>query len=255
MSKRILVIDDEPNIRRMMRIALETDGYDVEDAGDGKAGLELFGDGSPFDAVVLDQKMPGMDGLETLKEIRRRSPGAAVVMATAYGSIELAVDAMKAGATDFLKKPLTPDTLRGAVLAAVARRPPRASPSPAPPTPPEPSLPPLPAADVWTVNGFFIRGVPGDADDPREHRFAVRHAGKGPHGDVVVTLSQSEIARIARLAGRTLPLGTAFWQKQAERALMNYLFEEATLPPDGRLLINRVSDETVLRAREWDGSS
>ena len=254
MSTRILVIDDEPNIRRMMRITLETDGYEVEDAGDGKGGLELFGDGSRFDAVVLDQKMPGMDGLETLKQIRRRSPDASVVMATAYASIELAVDAMKAGATDFLKKPLTPDTLRGAVLAAVAKRSSRPSTSPSPPAPADSSLH-LPAADVWTVNGFFIRGLAGDSDEPHEHRFSVRHAGRGPHGDVVVTLNASEMARIARLAGRTLPIGTAFWQKQAERALMNYLFEQANLPPDGRLMVNRLPDETVLQAREWKGTS
>ena len=67
MNRRVLVIDDETNIRRMMRLTLEADGYEVEDAADGLKGLELFGDGSRFDAVVLDQKMPGMDGIETLR--------------------------------------------------------------------------------------------------------------------------------------------------------------------------------------------
>jgi DNA-binding NtrC family response regulator len=143
MNRRVLIIDDEPNIRRMMRLTLEADGYEVEDAADGRAGLELFGDGARFDAVVLDQKMPGMDGLETLRQIRRRSPHAAVVMATAYGTIDLAVDAMKAGATDFLKKPLTPDTLRGAVLAAASRSRSRARAA----TPPAPSPQNIPAAD------------------------------------------------------------------------------------------------------------
>jgi len=247
MSRRVLVIDDEPNIRRMMRLTLEADGYDVEDAGDGKTGLDLFGDGTRFDAVVLDQKMPGMDGLETLRQIRRRSPDAAVVMATAYGSIELAVDAMKAGATDFLKKPLTPDTLRGAVLAAASRRPSMTS---APQ--PDSSLR-MPKTDVWTVNGFFIRGLPSTSESPGEHQFMVRHAGNGPHGEVTVVLSQTEMSRIVRTSGRTAPPGKAFWQQHAERALMNYLFEEAELPPEGRLTVNKLSDEVVLQARAWKG--
>jgi CheY-like chemotaxis protein len=249
MSKRILVIDDEPNIRRMIRITLETDGYEIEDAADGKTGLDTFGDGSRFDAVVLDQKMPGMDGLETLKQLRKREPAMPVVMATAFGSIELAVDAMKAGATDFLRKPLTPDTLRGAVLAAVAKRPPR---QPAPADSADPPSPQMPSSDVWTVNGFFIRGLPADDARPaNEHRFSVRHAGKGPHGDVTVALSDLEMSRITKLTGRQLPPGRAFWQKQAERALMNYMFREAELPPVNRLAIDRLSDDTVLAARDW----
>ena len=98
MNRRVLIVDDETNIRRMMRLTLEADGYEVEDAPDGVKGLELFGDGSRFDAVVLDQKMPGMDGIETLRQMLRRAPDATIVMVTAFGSIELAVDAMKAGA-------------------------------------------------------------------------------------------------------------------------------------------------------------
>lgn len=249
MSRRILVVDDETNIRRMIRITLEADGYEIEDAADGKTGLDLFADGSRFDAVVLDQKMPGMDGLETLKQMRKRTPAVPVVMATAFGSIELAVDAMKAGATDFLRKPLTPDTLRGAVLAAVAKRVPR---TPRQATETGPPVPAMPSADVWTVNGFFIRALPAD-DTTRanEHRFSVKHAGQGPHGDVVVIMNDSEMSRVARLADRKLPLSKAFWRKQAERAVMNYMFREAALPPGARLTIDHLSDETVLLARDW----
>jgi DNA-binding response OmpR family regulator len=241
-----LVIDDETNVRRMIRMALEANGYEVEEAASGASGLDIYADGSYFDAVILDQKMPGMDGLETLKRLRLRTPDAAVVMATAYGSIELAVDAMKAGATDFLKKPLTPEMLRGAVAAALAKRPPRA----APPSAAEPAIP----ADVWTVNGFFIRAVPaGHLDEANQHRFVVRHAGKGPEGEVVVFITEAVLARVARQIGRALPPDKAFWQQEAERALMNYLFREATLPPEQRLVIDRLSDETILRAREWPG--
>ena len=70
MTRRVLIVDDETNIRRMMRLTLESDGYEVEDAEDGAKGLALFGDGTRFDAVLLDQKMPGMDGVQVLEQIR-----------------------------------------------------------------------------------------------------------------------------------------------------------------------------------------
>src|SRR6476619_2277835 len=123
MSKRILIIDDEENIRRVTRLTLQAAGYEVGEAGDGERGLEAFGDGSGWDAVLLDQRMPGMDGLETLRHINERDSTARVIMATAYASIELAVDAMKLGATDFVRKPMTPEILRNAVAAALAKEP------------------------------------------------------------------------------------------------------------------------------------
>ena len=64
-------------------------------------------------------------------------------------------------------------------------------------------------------------------------------------------VSDSEMTRVARLTGRKLPLSRAFWQKQAERAVMNYMFREAALPPGNRLAVDRLSDDTVLVAREW----
>ncbi len=259
MSRRVLIVDDETNIRRMMRLALEADGYEVEDAPDGMKGLELFGDGSRFDAVVLDQKMPGMDGIETLQKMRQRSPDATIVMATAFGSIDLAVEAMKAGARDFLKKPLTPRLLRDSIAAALSKRELRdttraAAASTVSGTPAAPPPPPIPAGahEVWTVNGFFIRALPPDEDAPsNEHRFTVRHAGKGPHGEVLVTISAPEMSRISKLSGRTEPLDSAFWRQQAERALMNHMFRHAQLPPGNLLAIDSLADEAVLLAREW----
>src|SRR5216684_2205994 len=122
MNKTILIIDDEEHIRQMMRLTLEGAGYAVGEAHDGPDGLSLYGDGSPWDVVVLDQRMPGMDGLETLRRLKVINPRARIVMATAYASIELAVDAMKLGASDFLRKPMTPEALRNAVAAALAKR-------------------------------------------------------------------------------------------------------------------------------------
>src|SRR5689334_12657339 len=152
MSKRILIIDDEPHIRRMMRLALETSGervgYEVGEAENGFAGVELYGNGTEWDAVVLDQRMAGIDGLETLRQLKSRDANARVVMVTAYASIELAVDAMKLGATDFVRKPMTPDILRNAVAAALAKVPPRVSSGT--------SQPEQPLIQTITMNGFTI---------------------------------------------------------------------------------------------------
>jgi CheY-like chemotaxis protein len=120
---RVLIIEDEDPLRHLIRLTLEAAGYEVGEAADGETGLTTFGDGREWDAVLLDQRLPGIDGLETLRRLKRRDPDASVVMVTAYGSIELAVDAMKAGARDFLRKPVSPESLRGALKAALASTP------------------------------------------------------------------------------------------------------------------------------------
>src|SRR5262245_3505808 len=122
---KLLIIDDEPHIREMMRLTLEAAGNQIDEAASGENGLAQFANGADYDVVLLDQKMPGIDGLQTLKRLKERAPDACIVMVTAFASIELAVDAMKLGATDFLRKPMTPETLRGAVAAAIASRSPR----------------------------------------------------------------------------------------------------------------------------------
>lgn len=121
--ERVLIIEDEEHIRRMMRLTLETAGYEVGEADGGAEGLRLYREHSPWGAVILDQRMPGMDGLETLRQIKEVDPDASVVMATAYASIDLAVDAMKLGASDFVRKPMTPETLRNAVSVSLAKQP------------------------------------------------------------------------------------------------------------------------------------
>jgi DNA-binding response OmpR family regulator len=153
---KLLIIDDEPHIRLMIRFTLEAAGYEVDEAADGRAGLDRFGDGAGYGAVVLDQKMPGLDGLETLQRIKERSPDACVLMLTAFASIELAVDAMRLGATDFLRKPMTPETLRGAVAAATVR-----TPVAQPPRSGAPAQPWKPfEIAILTMNGFQILRAP-----------------------------------------------------------------------------------------------
>src|SRR5882672_406220 len=152
MSQRILIIDDEENIRRVTRLTLQAAGYEVGEAGDGERGLAAFGNGSSWDAVLLDQRMPGMDGLETLRQIKGRQPDARVIMSTAYASIELAVDAMKLGATDFVRKPMTPEILRNAVAAALAKQ----SPISGATAPASPEGPAEPRIQIITMNGFTL---------------------------------------------------------------------------------------------------
>src|SRR6478609_6090655 len=153
----------------MMRLTLEAAGYQVQEAADGPSGLALFGDGREVAVVLLDQKMPGLDGLETLRQLKARVPEACVVMVTAFASIELAVDAMRLGATDFLRKPMTPEMLRGAVAAALASRPrvPLKHPGSV-------EAHPTPHIETLTLNGFRIVR-PRAAPEPTkgEHTFDV----------------------------------------------------------------------------------
>src|ERR1700759_270455 len=114
---RALIIEDEDRLRQMMKLTLETEA-EVGEAASGEAGLETFASG-PWDVVLLDQRLPGIDGLETLRRLKQVDAAACVVMVTAFASIELAVEAMKIGATDFLRKPVAPEALRGAVKAAL----------------------------------------------------------------------------------------------------------------------------------------
>ncbi len=129
----VLIVDDEPNIRLMFETALHSAGYDTYEASDGASALDRIHELSP-DVILLDLKMPGMDGMETLRQIRERGNDTAVVMVTAHGSIADAVAAMKLGAVDFLTKPVTPDCLRRLVREVILRH--------GRPEPPAPMAPP-----------------------------------------------------------------------------------------------------------------
>ena len=106
MKSRILVIDDEAAVRDSLKMILEYDGYDCLLAPSGQDGLARVQKDSP-DLVFLDVKMPGMDGLDVLRRIRQLDEGLPVVMISGHGTVTTAVEATKAGATDFLEKPLS----------------------------------------------------------------------------------------------------------------------------------------------------
>ncbi len=121
-KNRILIVDDEPNVRLVLRTALGSVGYEVGEAEDGAKALEQLTSGqTSFDLILLDLQMPKMDGMELLSRLRDAGSAIPVVILTAHGSIPEAVAAMKLGAIDFLTKPMTPEALRRAVAEVIAR--------------------------------------------------------------------------------------------------------------------------------------
>lgn len=119
MPLRLLIVDDEPGIRKTTRIAVETTGHAAVEAPNAARALKLV-DEEAFDACFLDVKLGADDGLEVLAKILKAQPGLAVVMFTAYANIATAVEAMRRGALDFIPKPFTPDQIR-AVLAKIEK--------------------------------------------------------------------------------------------------------------------------------------
>ncbi len=117
---RVLVVDDEANLRTILALLLLEDGHQVTEAAGVREATSLVGSG-PFDLVITDQKMPDGEGLEVLAAAREADPTLPVVMLTAFASVELAVEAMRRGAFDFVTKPFQPDVLRAAVRRACER--------------------------------------------------------------------------------------------------------------------------------------
>ncbi len=107
---KVLIVDDEKIVRESLVAWFKKSGYDVEGADGGRAALDML-DRKDYDFIFLDIKMPDVNGLEVLDSIKTDCPHAMVVMITAYGSIETAVDAMKRGAADYLTKPFEPADL------------------------------------------------------------------------------------------------------------------------------------------------
>ncbi len=119
-DRKILLVDDDKAIRVTLGEALESSGFRVVAAVDGEHALEKFRS-DVFDLVLLDMKMPGMDGMEVLRHIKEERPTQPVIMVTGFGSVETAVEALKLGAVDYIQKPFGPDELRGIVSRVLSR--------------------------------------------------------------------------------------------------------------------------------------
>jgi two-component system nitrogen regulation response regulator NtrX len=121
MAFRILVIDDETGIREAIRMTLEYEGYKIDEARSGQEGLDKAAR-TPFDAILLDIKMPILDGIEVLENLREQKIMTPVVMVSGHGDVHTAVECTKRGAFDFLEKPLNRDKLLLTVRNAVRQR-------------------------------------------------------------------------------------------------------------------------------------
>lgn len=118
MKAKILIIDDDNSLRRVLEYNLQEEGYEVHAASSGEEGLYWFGQTKP-DLVITDMKMTGMDGLMVLKSIKERSPETLVMIITAFGTVDVAVEAMKNGAYDYITKPFNRDELKLTVKKAL----------------------------------------------------------------------------------------------------------------------------------------
>ncbi len=118
----IMLVDDEVPFVEAMTKRLNRRGLSVEQAFSGDEALEKLTDGSNAEVVILDVKMPGMDGIETLKAIKRRVPLVEVIMLTGHATVESAIEGMKCGAFDYLLKPCDMDALIAKVSEAAGRK-------------------------------------------------------------------------------------------------------------------------------------
>ncbi len=108
--KRILIVDDEESFRNVLTVILKKEGYEVEGAANGEEGLKKIFD-SAFDHILCDIRMPQMDGLEFLQESKKRGEESPIIMMSAYGTVDTAIEAMKLGAYDYISKPFRPDEI------------------------------------------------------------------------------------------------------------------------------------------------
>ncbi|HEY4002294.1 MAG TPA: response regulator [Candidatus Xenobia bacterium] len=208
---RILVVDDETTIRMMIRMALEWAppsaphfSHEVAVADEGEAGLQAYGNGQAWDLVLLDQRMPGLEGIEVLRRMRERNPSARIMMVTAFGTIDLAFRAMQAGATDFLRKPFTADILRGAVQQALQAPPAETS-----------------RFGQAAINGFRFSSL-GD------NRFRVRNP-VGEQQEVQVQLQPALRRQVEKIVPGPVP--DPWWQELAEEVLANHVWQHSDFPP------------------------
>ncbi|HBT40565.1 MAG TPA: sigma-54-dependent Fis family transcriptional regulator, partial [Rhodospirillaceae bacterium] len=120
-TQRLLLVEDDPPLARVYQEYLKSEPYEVIHAETGKEALKALGEGS-FDALVLDVQLPDMSGLEILKKVSQENSRTAVVVITAHGSINMAVDAMREGAADFLMKPFNAERLIFTLRNALERQ-------------------------------------------------------------------------------------------------------------------------------------
>jgi two-component system, NtrC family, response regulator AtoC len=110
-TERVLIIDDEIGVRKTLSVILQMEGFEVESVEGAHCGLKLVDEGKNYDFIICDVRMPGMDGIQFLDEIKNRDLNPIVLMISAYGTVETSIEAVKRGAADYVSKPITTDEL------------------------------------------------------------------------------------------------------------------------------------------------
>ena len=118
---RVLIVDDEESMRYFLTRALKRKGFDVAAVASGEEAVEDL-TATERDVILLDLRLPGMDGIEVLRRAKEIRPAAAVIMMSGYGTVDRALEAMRLGAFDFLQKPFDVKTLLAAIHSAMADR-------------------------------------------------------------------------------------------------------------------------------------
>jgi DNA-binding response OmpR family regulator len=236
LNARILVIDDETNIRTMIKLALEHVGHTVKTAADGQEGIQRYGDGDNIDLVLVDQRMPGMQGIDVLTTIRKIDSNSRLILITAFGTIDLALEAMRAGASDFLRKPFTTETLRAAVAAALDK-----------PASKMDAVPVKLACREFcrtNINGFGFELDHESEDEDTGERVYTFKVSRSHEFSTLIKVELPEYVKELVLAytdSETVPGGARFWQAMCEEALANYLWQNAEAPAGGHLRIEDLS--------------
>ena len=119
MNARVLIVDDEPSIRKVLAAHLGRMGYDVATAQDGAEAISALED-DLFHVVVSDMQMPVVNGLDLLRWVREHQPGLPLILITAHGTVDSAVQALKDGAFDYISKPFDQDELQASIAKALA---------------------------------------------------------------------------------------------------------------------------------------
>lgn len=237
---RILLVDDEQNIRMMVRLALEQQKHAVVEACDGDEGLAKFKDGSGWDLILLDQRMPGIDGLDVLKLMRLTAPKAKIIMITAFGTMDLIMDAISAGANNLLRKPFTVSVLRSVVDSALKQN--------YKATDPEEIGAQGISFEFTTLNGFRIDSKKGEGLELGGitlYNFIV-HSPSGDTRAVTVRIPVYINELVKAHTGReVMPGGARFLHAFAEEVLANYVWQHAELPEDGQIVVTEFSPEMV----------
>jgi DNA-binding response OmpR family regulator len=216
----------------MIKLALTHAGYEVDTAADGPDGLAKFGPGGAYDLVLLDHRMPGMSGTEVLREIFRREATTKLILITAFGTIDLAMEAIQAGASDFLRKPFTADTLRNAVSSALERAPLPSGSSPVGMVCRE--------FTRSTINGFNFELKDHEVDEASGDvtcKFSVARSDQKI--EIVRTILPNYVMELvlAYSDSEEVPGGIRFWESLCEEALANYLWQNAEVPEENVLRI------------------